>query len=135
MRKEETHNLAAGTFIVRADGIVVGIPTAKDMDLDDAKEFLALWRRIQPNGKIRLLLDERGVSRKMSPESRAYFSENIQDVVEMIAILVKNTFSRFFASGVLAVMHTGKTKARAFDNEQAALEWLRSGASSKAASG
>ena len=124
--KEQTFELAGGIFRVRPDGIVVGSPTAKDLELEDAKEFVELWRRIKPEGKIRLLLDQRGVSRKMTPGAREYLSTATRDAVERIAILVSNTFSRFFASGVLAATGLGKTlKARAFDSEQLAIAWLR----------
>jgi stage II sporulation SpoAA-like protein len=116
--------LRGGRFVHLPDGIIVGAPTPSDMTLADAKEIVALFNRFEPSGHLRVLIDQRGVSRKLETAAREYMVESLKDSLDHLAIVTGNILSRFFASGVLAA--TGmRSKARAFDSEDEALSWLR----------
>ncbi len=115
--------LRAGTFRQLPNGVIIGTPTNVDMGIEDAKEFIELFWRLEPNGAFRLMLDQRGVKRRVSAEAKTYLKEEVNKGLDRLAIVVGNTISRFFASGILAGMGMGD-RARAFDSDQAAIAWL-----------
>jgi hypothetical protein len=119
------HELRGGIFWHLDDGIIVGKPTPNDMSLADAREFTALFWRLEPAGKFRILIDQRGVSRKLDASARGHLLDDMHNSLENLAIVTGNTISRFFASSILAALGMG-AKARAFDSDDEALAWLRS---------
>jgi len=116
--------LRGGLFWHLEDGIIVGRPTPHDMGLEDAKQFTELFWRLEPGGNFRILIDQRGVSRKLDSGARGHMVNDLQPSLERLAIVTGNTISRFFASGILATLGMA-TKARAFDSDDDALAWLR----------
>ena len=64
--------LRAGKFRHLEDGVIVGWPTPIDMNLADAKELIELFWRLEPGGKFRILIDQRGVSRKLEAPAREH---------------------------------------------------------------
>jgi hypothetical protein len=116
-------NIRAGHFLLRKDGILVGKPTPLDVQMADAIEMVAAMRRLVPGDEMRVLLDQRNVSRKIYPDARTYLIAN-SNRFSRLSILVGSALSRFFASGIIAATSLG-SKARAFDNEPAALGWLQ----------
>jgi hypothetical protein len=117
--------LHGGKFVLLPDGIIIGMPTPHDMTLKDAQEIVALFHKLSPNGKFRILIDQRGVSRKLETAAREYLVTAVKDSLDHLAIITGNTISRFFASGILATMGMS-SKSRAFDSIDDALVWLRS---------
>jgi hypothetical protein len=117
--------LRAGIFWHLKDGIIVGKPTPHNMTLADAKEFTTLFSRLEPGGKFRILIDQRGVTRKLEAAAREHLVHELEHSLERLAIVTGNTISRFFASGILATLGMG-SKSRAFDDDDEALAWLRS---------
>src|SRR5690349_2626010 len=115
--------LRGGKFRRLEDGVIVGWPTPLDMTLADAKEIVMLFWRLEPRGRFRILIDQRGVTRKVEGVARDYLASELESSIQNLAIITGNTISRFFASGILATMGMGK-KARAFDSEEAALSWI-----------
>src|SRR3954463_2964004 len=112
--------LRGGLFWHLKDGIIVGRPTPHDMGLEDAKQFTELFWRLEPGGNFRILIDQRGVSRKLDSGARGPMVNDLQPSLERLAIVPGNTISRFFASGILATLGMA-TKARAFDPDDDAL--------------
>jgi hypothetical protein len=121
--------LRAGTFRHLPNGVIVGLPTNVDMNVEDAKEFIELFWRLEPKGGFRLMLDQRGVKRRVNAEAREHLKREVERGLDRLAIVTGNTISRFFASGILAGMGMGN-RARAFDSEEAALSWLSEGRAS-----
>lgn len=119
------YELRGGLFWHLKEGIIVGKPTPHDLTLEDAKQFTELFWRLEPGGKFHILIDQRGVSRKLDSGARGHLVNDLQASLERLAIVTGNTISRFFASGILATLGMG-TKARAFDSDDDALAWLRS---------
>ncbi len=117
--------LHGGKFMLLPDGIIIGAPTPNDMTLADAQEIVTLFGRLSPNGRFRILIDQRGVSRKLEAAAREYLVTALKDSLERLAIITGNTISRFFASGILATLGMS-SKSRAFDSVDDALAWLRS---------
>jgi hypothetical protein len=115
--------IRSGIFVLRRDGILVGKPTEADVNVADAIEMVAAMKKLVPGGHMKVLLDQRNVSRKILPDARNHLLTNTANF-ERLAILVSNTISRFFASGILAA--SVGSKARAFDSESAAVTWLLS---------
>lgn len=123
-RVVRTLTVRATKIEVLDDGILYCTPTSNDIDLPSAIEMISTFRELTPPGqKYRLLLDERNVTRKSHPEARKYMQSN-SDAIEKMAILVGNTISRFFATGLLVVAGLGE-RTKVFDSESAALHWLR----------
>ena len=118
------YELRGGIFWHLPDGIIVGKPTPNDMTLEDAKQFTDLFWRLEPGGKFRILIDQRGVSRKLDAGARGHLFNDMQNSLDSLAIVTGNTVSRFFATGILATLGMG-AKARAFDSDDEALAWLR----------
>ena len=118
------YELRGGLFWHLNDGIIVGKPTPHDLTVEDAKQFTDLFRRLEPGGKFRILIDQRGVSRKLDAGARGHLFNDMQSSLECLAIVTGNTISRFFATGILATLGM-RTKARAFDSDDEALAWLR----------
>lgn len=118
------YELRGGVFWHLKDGIIVGKPTPFDMSLEEAKEFTQLFWRLEPGGKFRILIDQRGVSRRLDASARGHLLNDMQSSLAALAIVTGNTISRFFASGILATLGMS-TKARAFDSDDDALAWLR----------
>jgi len=118
------YELRGGVFWHLKDGIIVGKPTPHDLTLVDAKEFTALFWRLEPGGNFRILIDQRGVSRKLDAGARGHLQNELNNSLEHLAIVTGNTISRFFASSILAALGMGP-KARAFDSDDDALAWLR----------
>ncbi len=108
-----------------SDGVIIGGPTPHDMHLDDAIEFIALFKKLEPRGHWRILLDLRGVSRKLDAEARQHMRQEMREHLDGIAFVTANTISRFFASGIIAALGM-RTQARAFDSDAEALRWIRS---------
>ena len=119
------YELRGGLFWHLKDGIIVGKPTPNNMTFEDAKQFTELFWRLEPGGRFRILIDQRGVSRKLDASARAHLLDDMQSSLQHLAIVTGNTISRFFASGILATLGLGP-KARAFDSDDDALTWLRS---------
>jgi hypothetical protein len=118
------YELRGGVFWHLKDGIILGKPTPHDMTLEDAKQFTELFWRLEPGGKFRILIDQRGVSRKLDAGARGHLLNDMQSSLDRLAIVTGNTISRFFASSILATLGMG-SKARAFDSDDDALTWLR----------
>ena len=118
------YELRGGLFWHLKDGIIVGKPTPNDMTIVEAKEFTDLFWRLEPGGNFRILIDQRGVSRKLDSGARGHLVGDLQKSLESLAIVTGNTISRFFASSILATLGMG-AKARAFDSDDDALAWLR----------
>ena len=115
--------IRAGIFTVRKDGTLLGRPTSIDVDVSHAREMAEALKKIHPEPRGRLLLDQREVTRKISVEARAYLAANTPQF-DKIAILVGSAASRFLASGILMV--SGRTKqVQAFESEPEALVWLK----------
>ena len=119
------YELRGGLFWHLKDGIIVGKPTPHDMTVVEAREFTDLFWRLEPAGKFRILIDQRGVSRKLDAGARGHLANDMENSLERLAIVTGNTISRFFASSVMAALGMG-AKARAFDSDDEALAWLRS---------
>jgi hypothetical protein len=117
--------LRGGKFVRLPDGIIIGMPTPTDMTLKDAQEIVALFHKLSPDSKLRILIDQRGVSRKLEAAARQYLVSALQESLDHLAIITGNTISRFFASGILATLGMS-SKSRAFDSIDDALVWLRS---------
>jgi hypothetical protein len=114
--------IRSGIFTVRPDGILLGEPTSVDVALADAKEMVEVMKKLRPQVQAKLLLDQRKVTRKLSPEARDYLAANT-DQFDKIAVLVGSAISRFLASGILMV--TGRRRRiQVFENEAAAVAWL-----------
>jgi hypothetical protein len=124
-RPEDEIVLHGGKFVRLPDGIIIGMPTPHDMTLKDAQEIVALFHRLSPKGSFRILIDQRGVSRKLETAAREYLVTAVKDSLDHLAIITGNTISRFFASGLLATMGM-RSKARAFESIDDGLAWLRS---------
>jgi len=124
-RPEDEILLHGGKFVRLPDGIIIGMPTPHDMTLKDAQEIVALFHRLSPKGSFRILIDQRGVSRKLETAAREYLVTAVKDSLDHLAIITGNTISRFFASGLLATMGM-RSKARAFESIDDGLAWLRS---------
>ena len=128
--QEPIIQLRAGRFM-HTDGIIIGAPTLHDMHLEDAKEFIALFKKLEPDGNWCLLVDQRGVSRKLDAAARQHMASEIRKHLHSLAILTGNTVSRFFASGIIAALGM-RTQARAFDSDAEALRWIREAHATKA---
>jgi hypothetical protein len=119
---QPTMSIRSGTFILRKDGILVGLPTSVDVTLTDAKEMVEAMKKLHPQEHGKLLLDQRRANRKLLPEARIYLAEHTKQF-DRIAILVGSAISRFLASGILMVTGQSK-KVQAFESEAAAVAWL-----------
>ena len=118
------YELRGGIFWYLKEGIIVGKPTPFDMSLAEAKEFTDLFWRLEPSGNFRILIDQRGVTRKLDALARGHLVNETQKTLVGLAIVTGNTISRFFASSILVTLGMG-SKARAFDSDDEALAWLR----------
>ena len=126
-----TLSIRTGIFTVRSDGILLGQPTSVDVDVAEAREMVEAMAKIYPAPHGRLLLDQRKVSRRMTPAARAFLAENT-DQFDKIAIIVGSAISRFLASGILMV--SGRSRqVQVFENEAAAVLWLEPTATSRSA--
>jgi hypothetical protein len=117
--------IRSGIFVLRKDGILLGLPTSVDVGLYDAQEMVEAMKKLHPEHHGRLLLDQRKVTRKLSPEARDFLASHTVQF-DRIAILVGSAISRFLASGILMVTGQAK-KVQAFESEAAAVVWLNSG--------
>ncbi len=123
--RQETIERSFGSFAVLDDGIIVGYPKALDLELRDAMAVIELLRELTPPGqRIRLLLDHRSVSRKLTPEAQAAMKTLLEPELDRLAVLIGNTVSRFLASTMMRAFGQGD-KVRVFESEGQALSWLR----------
>ncbi|HXK17725.1 MAG TPA: hypothetical protein VNG33_07980, partial [Polyangiaceae bacterium] len=72
------YELRGGLFWHLKDGIIVGKPTPNDMTIVEAKEFTDLFWRLEPGGNFRILIDQRGVSRKLDSGARGHLVGDLQ---------------------------------------------------------
>jgi flavorubredoxin len=120
----ETIKVRGGIIVRRSDGIVVAMPTEHDMALAEAVDVMQAILDLAPKDKpLRMLLDERGMSRKVNSEARKYLSSQLTKF-DRIAILVKSAVSRFFATWLVSMATSLGDKVKIFDDPRKADIWI-----------
>jgi flavorubredoxin len=120
----ETIKVRGGIIVRRSDGIVVAFPTENDMDLADAKDVMRAILDLAPKDKpLRMLLDERGMSRKVLPEARKFLASETARF-DRIAVVVKSAVSRFFATWLVSMTTSLGDKVKIFDDVRKADLWI-----------
>jgi hypothetical protein len=123
----ETIRVRSGIILRRRDGIIVAMPTEHDMGLDDAREVLDAIFTLAPKDKpLRMLLDQRGMARKVLPEARKQLAASTPRF-DRIAVVVKSAVSRFFATWVVGIATSLGDKVKIFDDPRKADLWITEG--------
>jgi hypothetical protein len=123
MREGEVR-LRTGTFW-KEDGVLRGeCFEGVEETLEDAKEQIALQRKMLDGTRLPFLMDIRRV-RSLSLEARAYFAgvESAQ-VFRATALLVSSPLSRAIGNFFLG-LNRAQMPTRLFTSEDEALAWLR----------
>jgi len=121
----EAIELRTARFWLDDEGIIRGelIPGG-DFLLDDAKEMMALHRRLTGGRAAGLLMDIRAL-RSLPHEVRIYFTQPEHvEVHRAVALLVGSPLSRAIGNFFLG-FNKPAMPMRLFSDEQSALEWLR----------
>ena len=120
-RAEEMQEVARVRTEWVEEGILRQLPGPGDgLDADGAREALAAVRDVA--GKF-VLLDLRAM-RFIHRDARQVF-EMEGTFLEAVALLVERGLSRVIANFFIRVRNTNDYDVRAFDDEDAALAWLR----------
>lgn len=112
-------------FIMDKTGIVKCVVKKNvHMDLDDAKENVAVVRTLSDDKRVPVLIDI-SQSLGITKEARDYFSsDEVAEAQSASALVVKNLFARLVGSFFLGLNKT-KFPIQLFTNEAEAEEWLK----------
>jgi hypothetical protein len=109
------------------DGIVRVRYTSDEPETEqEAREHVAMLRRLSPISPVVLLVDARNGATTMSPAVRAqYTSDAAVEVIAALAILVGTPGSRLVGNMFLRFQHA-RIRTRLFSDEALAIRWLQS---------
>jgi hypothetical protein len=122
--KSKETNLKAGKLWIE-DGVIHACMTAKEFDLEMAKETTDVGNQMISETGIDLLIIDRGECKKISKEARKHM-ESISEnpAARKIVFLVKNPVTRVLGSFFIGIQNP-KVPTKMFGKKEDAIKWLK----------